>query len=96
MEAFLSPIPNFSKPMSTISSPIYSLTDHDPKDFVFVRGNTKYLKNLDQQDLATLYKNGDKRVKSQVLITPAEPFPVVDPAPVVEIKKASKQTAPAA
>lgn len=34
-------------------------------DYVFVNGTTKYLRNADQNDLGTLYKNGDKRVKKE-------------------------------
>ncbi len=32
-------------------------------DYVFVNGNTRYLSDCSQADLAVLAKNGDKRVK---------------------------------
>lgn len=44
------------------------------KDHVFVLGNTKYLKNLNDAEAEVLFKNGDARI-TEVEETPVESTP---------------------
>lgn len=49
----------------------------DEKGHVFVGGNTKYLRDLDQKELAILAKNGDPRVKVEEASEDKKPAKVV-------------------
>lgn len=39
------------------------MTDKDNKEYLYVRGNTKFIKDMDQEDLAILFANGHPNVQ---------------------------------
>ncbi len=49
--------------MDKEAKPVYELTDKDNKEYLFVRGNTKFMKDMDQKDLEVLFANGHQNVQ---------------------------------